>query len=880
MANFTDKLALIITANSSSATGELKKFGGELQKTQGGLISSSTALAGFAAAGAVTAVVFKSLVSAGREAAEQDRRTAAAILTTGGAAHISATGVKELAESLSRKTGIDDSAIQANENLLLTFTNVRNEVGKGNDIFTRATRDVLDLATATGEDGKAAVLQLGKAIQDPISGLTKLQRVGVAFTAQQKLQIRALVDSNHVLEAQKIILGEVELEFGGAAAAANDPIKQLSASTHDLEETLGQQLLPSVNKGVGGLQGLVDVSAQVEKQTNKIGLNFGTFSDAVLKSIPGIGVLTAANDVASDATKKVDVGARAAAEAIKTLNDANLTYAGDVASGTATQEQLAADHQAVADAQAHQAAITRALSGAMKDGSDAADVTATATQRLKDATDTLNQDLSQTKTTSDVLAGDRKDLTQATLNAAAVEYQMATATAAATAASDYATGSVITLADAYLTLGQAESQAAAQSLGNLNTAATSGLDATLKVGSAADAYNQSLEDLTDSSTSAGGATKNLTAAYYDQQTKLNAVRDAQQAVGDTQVDLTRANRDEVSALQDAAKAAQDYEDALHGVAAASEKGKSAKENLRVAKDSRSSAILDESDAINALSAARKKYGKNSEEARRAELHEHDTHRALTQATQDLNDAQNELNGTLHGFAKDSPQLVTAANNLRTAQDKVADSVKTVREAADSAHDAVINLGHASDDLQGKLDSVSTAGASKQIKTLRTRIDEAKLSGIGLAQSIGEEITKSGGSVGSALLAEIGTLKSITDSQPLLKGAFDSVLANLNTELAKFLAPHKQAAAHSGPNQFFADGGWVKGPVGSPQKAIVHGGEFVLSRKMLSQGGHGTSQPVYNINIVNPTGNARQIADQVLVALKSGHRVVDYKRVLA
>ena len=47
---------------------------------------------------------------------------------------------KALAKQSMQQTGIDDEAIQSGENMLLTFTRIRNEVGDGNDIFNQATR--------------------------------------------------------------------------------------------------------------------------------------------------------------------------------------------------------------------------------------------------------------------------------------------------------------------------------------------------------------------------------------------------------------------------------------------------------------------------------------------------------------------------------------------------------------------------------------------------------------------------------------------------------------------------------------------------------------------------------------------------------------------
>jgi len=189
-----------------------------------------------------------SVVTEAREAAKVGRMTDAVIKSTGGAANVTASQVSRLAEAISNKTGIDDEQIQSAENLLLTFTNVRNEVGKGNDIFNQASQAAIDMSVALGTDSKSAAIQLGKALNDPVKGITALSRAGVSFTKEQKDQIKVLVASGKTLEAQKMILAELGKEFGGAAAAASDPMQRLDTTVNNLKERIGTALLPYIEK--------------------------------------------------------------------------------------------------------------------------------------------------------------------------------------------------------------------------------------------------------------------------------------------------------------------------------------------------------------------------------------------------------------------------------------------------------------------------------------------------------------------------------------------------------------------------------------------------------------------------------------------------------
>ena len=230
------------------------RFGVGFNGAIGGIVSRSAGVfaAGFAA---VKGVEFLAgFINDARESAKVARVSAQVIKSTGGVAKITAEQMGALATAISNKTGADDEAVQSGENLLATFTNVRNETGKGNDIFNQATQAAVDMASAMNNgvvdaNGlKSANIQLGKALNDPVKGVTALSKVGVSFTQQQKDQIKTLVDSGKTLEAQKIILGEVGKEFGGAAAAASDPLTRLKTIAGNVSESLGGLLLPTVDK--------------------------------------------------------------------------------------------------------------------------------------------------------------------------------------------------------------------------------------------------------------------------------------------------------------------------------------------------------------------------------------------------------------------------------------------------------------------------------------------------------------------------------------------------------------------------------------------------------------------------------------------------------
>lgn len=167
--------------------------------------------------------------------------------------------VEAYAAELEKLTGIEAELIQEGQNLLLTFGKIQNKAGAGNLIFDRATTAINDMSVALGQDMKSSAIQVGKALNDPIKGLTALQRVGVSFTAAQKKQITALTESGDVLGAQRIILAELEAQFGGSAVAFGKTmpgqIAKMKNAFGEVSEKLLVSLMPAFkNLLAGGLQ--------------------------------------------------------------------------------------------------------------------------------------------------------------------------------------------------------------------------------------------------------------------------------------------------------------------------------------------------------------------------------------------------------------------------------------------------------------------------------------------------------------------------------------------------------------------------------------------------------------------------------------------------
>jgi hypothetical protein len=223
-------------------------------------------------------------------------RMTAALKANGGQAGITSQEIQSMASSLQKVTTFGDEATISASALLLTFHKVRNEMGKGNDIFNRTIKASQDLASALGMDLQSATMQLAKALENPITGMGALGRSGTQFTEQQKEMIKTLVASGNQLKAQAMILDVVESQYKGTAEAmrktTSGTIKgamdELGDTMEQFGQIIAQSLIPFVNK-------LTDIIRQIsalDEGTKKLILVIGGLVAVVGPALLVIGALT------------------------------------------------------------------------------------------------------------------------------------------------------------------------------------------------------------------------------------------------------------------------------------------------------------------------------------------------------------------------------------------------------------------------------------------------------------------------------------------------------------------------------------------------------------------------------------------------------------
>jgi hypothetical protein len=267
----TRKVEVAIVGDASSmvrafrqadgAAGRFGKKGSKMGAIGMGLLAGGAAGAALAISQGLSAAL-QTGISEFSEAQKVSAQTAAALKSTGGAAGVTQQHIEDMASSMQEATGLEDDMIQSSQNLLLTFTKISNA---GPDkIFDRATRATADLSVALGKDMNSSALMVGKALNDPIKGVTALGRAGVQFTAGQKGTIKSLVETGNVAGAQKMILKELETQVGGSARAFGETtpgqVEKAKRAFEDLSQgavaavvPLAAAVLPGLTAAIRGV---------------------------------------------------------------------------------------------------------------------------------------------------------------------------------------------------------------------------------------------------------------------------------------------------------------------------------------------------------------------------------------------------------------------------------------------------------------------------------------------------------------------------------------------------------------------------------------------------------------------------------------------------
>ena len=303
-------------AGAQSAMGSLGKLEGRFGKlgsiAQRGLSNAVTnikrlALVGVGVIAANVTAGIKSLASIEKA----QTATKQALESTKGVAGQTFDEITARSQKWSEAIGIDEESVQHLQNVLLTFTKI------GSTQFDQATEAALNMSTVLGQDVQQSAVQLGKALNDPVKGMTALRRVGVTFSDEQIKNVKKLVAAGKIEAAQQLILNELQTEFGGQAEksgqTAEGQFKRFGQAVQEAQRSLATAFLPV----------LLEVGKELRTwlQDPKVqqGLkDFGKEAAGAFKSL-----LNAARNIPwgtiVDAAKAIGTGAKALLDAFTSL---------------------------------------------------------------------------------------------------------------------------------------------------------------------------------------------------------------------------------------------------------------------------------------------------------------------------------------------------------------------------------------------------------------------------------------------------------------------------------------------------------------------------------------------------------------------------------
>ena len=240
---------------------------------------------GIAGAAAIGAVAYK--INAIGEAAVTSENRVKSIVKQMGLFGDEADNVADrmiaLAKVTARQTGIDEKIIELTQAKLATFKELASSADEAGGAFDRATMAAIDMAAAGFGTAEENATQLGKAMNDPVRGMTALRRSGVAFNEEQQKVIKNLVETGQLMKAQGVMLSAIEND---------NAIKNVARDTADASQkikvSLGQVVQAFAKPFSTGFNSLPSMLDEVFPQLIERAKQYGQlFANAISDAIQG-----------------------------------------------------------------------------------------------------------------------------------------------------------------------------------------------------------------------------------------------------------------------------------------------------------------------------------------------------------------------------------------------------------------------------------------------------------------------------------------------------------------------------------------------------------------------------------------------------------------
>jgi hypothetical protein len=225
-------LVVNLSVNSNQLTSGLAKSRASIASFAGKASMLMAPLAGV--------FTFKAMIDSASEAQIELRKLESVLTATGGAAGVTVDEISKFADARMAVTDFNDEVTKSAASILASFKTI-----SGPEFF-RTLELAQDLSVVMGTDMVTATKSLGKALADPVAGMSKLSRLGVTFTEEQKELIKTMQASGDMAGAQGVILDALAAKVGGAAEAVSTPIARMKSMFGEVAESLGKVFLPTL----------------------------------------------------------------------------------------------------------------------------------------------------------------------------------------------------------------------------------------------------------------------------------------------------------------------------------------------------------------------------------------------------------------------------------------------------------------------------------------------------------------------------------------------------------------------------------------------------------------------------------------------------------
>lgn len=248
----------LLKSGLSEAEKQVKKTTREIENVGKGLVDFGQKMA--VAVTLPVAAIARSAVEGFIAQQKAMADVEAALKSMGNASGKTAAELGKTADQLEARSLYDaEDILKQVTAQLLTFGRISGQE------FDRAQQAAVDLAARMDGDLKGAAIQIGKALNDPIRGVSALSKAGIQFSDSQKAMIRSLVETGNIAAAQQVVLKELETQFRGAAQAAADatPWRAAQVAIGQAMDAIGEAVLPMVTE-------IANAVARAAEEFNKL----------------------------------------------------------------------------------------------------------------------------------------------------------------------------------------------------------------------------------------------------------------------------------------------------------------------------------------------------------------------------------------------------------------------------------------------------------------------------------------------------------------------------------------------------------------------------------------------------------------------------------